>query len=48
VVEAVTGEGDVVLGREQRDQAENQAADGLNDAMPIKDMPCRAPARLGW
>jgi hypothetical protein len=35
-LEAVAEEGDVVIGGEQGDQAEGQAADGLGDAGAIE------------
>jgi hypothetical protein len=37
--EACAGEGDVVIGGEQGDQAEQQAADGLDEAEPIEAGP---------
>lgn len=37
--EASTGEGDVVIGREQSDKANDQASDGLKPAKPIKARP---------
>ena len=35
-LEVVAGDGDVVIGGEQGDQAEGQAADGLGDAEAIE------------
>ena len=37
--EAAAGDGDVVIGGEQGDQAEEQAADGLDEAEPIETGP---------
>jgi hypothetical protein len=34
--EAAAGEGDVVIGRKQGDQTENQSANGLGKAKPVK------------
>jgi hypothetical protein len=39
------GEGDVVIGGKQGDQAEEQAADGLGEADAIE---AEAPGGLGW
>jgi hypothetical protein len=38
-------EGEVVIGGEQGDQAEHQAADGLEEAEPVE---VEAPEALGW
>ena len=44
-VDGVTGEGDVVIGGEQGDQAENEATDGLNASEPVKAqaVECQGP-----
>jgi hypothetical protein len=34
--EAAAGEGDVVIGRKQGDQTENQSANGLGQTEPVK------------
>ncbi|MFN9693784.1 MAG: hypothetical protein ACK550_08330 [Synechococcaceae cyanobacterium] len=39
------GEAEVVIGGEQGDQAEHEAADGLEEAEPIE---VEAPGALGW
>ena len=41
--EAAAGDGDVVIGGEQGDQAEYKAADGLGKAQPVE-----GPAALGF
>ena len=35
-VDVGTGDGDVVIGGEQGDQAEDEAADGLGEAQPVE------------
>ena len=40
--EATAGEGDVVIGREQGDQAEDQAANCLGQTEPVKTEPVAA------
>jgi len=44
-VDGVTGEGDVVIGGEQGDQAENDATDGLNapESVKAKEVKCQGP-----
>jgi hypothetical protein len=46
-LEVGSGDRDVVIGGEQGDQAEEQAADGLDEAEPIKAGPGTRPAGLG-
>jgi hypothetical protein len=41
----VTGDGDVVIGGEQGDQAEDKAADGLGETQAIE---VEAPEALEW
>jgi hypothetical protein len=43
--DGAAGEGDVVIGGKQGDQAEEQAADGLGEADAIE---AEAPGGLGW
>ena len=38
-LERATGEGDVVIGGEQGDQAEHEAAQGLNEAQAVEAWP---------
>ncbi len=38
-VEAAAGKGEVVIGGEQGDQAEHEAAQGLEDAKPVEAWP---------
>jgi hypothetical protein len=42
-LEGAAGEAEVVIGGEQGDQAEHEAAQGLNDAKAIKAQPA-----AGW
>ena len=37
--DGVSGDGEVVIGAEQSDQAEDQAADGLEDARAVEAEP---------
>jgi hypothetical protein len=46
--DACAGEGDVVIGGEQGDQAEQQATDGLQPAEPIKAWPGRLRIHRFW
>ena len=48
--DAVAGEGDVVIGRKQGDQAKNETTDGLGETEPVETEPvdAEAPGALRW
>ena len=48
--DAVAGEGDVVIGRKQGDQAKNETTDGLGETEPVETEPVEAevPGALRW
>ena len=48
--DAVAGEGDVVIGRKQGDQAENETTNGLGETEAVETEPdeVEAPGPLRW
>jgi hypothetical protein len=48
--DAVAGEGDVVIGRKQGDQAENETTNGLGETEAVETEPdeVEAPGALRW